>query len=241
MNSDTQGLLAGANPTGQQILKLRRRLKNLNSLISGLREKACQSKDATVLGLLEHACANALSATSMVDAAEVVQGQSALEILRVGGVEVEVAQATFADVTEIDSLKAYIGKQAVAQPRTKQNGDDFTIMLDLEPNAFDRMCNGAGCSAPDPDRYFGGGNSTGDKPRTARYPFAGNEQTVAGQGFAGLTVETVCVVVPVDLSSKTTRVDELVRMSESTIGHAELQLRQARQASCNGDSDSCSI
>ena len=64
MNSDTQGLLAGANPTGQQILKLRRRLKNLNSLISGLREKACQSKDATVLSLLEHACANALSATT---------------------------------------------------------------------------------------------------------------------------------------------------------------------------------
>ena len=241
MNSDTQSLFPGANPTGQHILKLRRRLKNLNSLISGLREKACETKDATVLSLLEHACANALSATSMVDAAEVVQGQSALEILRVGGVEVEVAQATFADVTEIDSLKAFIGKQTVAQPRPKQNGDDFTIMLDLEPNAFDRMCNGAGCSAPDPDRYFGGGgNSTGDKPRTARYPFAGNEQTVAGQGFAGLTVETVCVVVPVDLSSKTTRVDELVRMSESTIVQAELQLRQARQASCS-DGDSCSI
>jgi hypothetical protein len=202
----------GTNAAPVQLTRLKKRLVNLQSLLSGLEKQVGTANNEAATALVSRARANSVTATNLSQAADTVVNQSALEALRCESIKLEVTVVSFEDVAALSPLKAHSG------PIPEVNQDAPLIDFSAKPGCTT-------CAAPDPNKWF--------------------EQLQAGkpQQPAPTSCEAPRVVVelPIDLNSKITRVDELIKFSESAIAQAEGQLRQARMTLCHGDSGSCSI
>ncbi|CAN5593188.1 hypothetical protein BH11CYA1_BH11CYA1_50350 [soil metagenome] len=203
----------GTNAAPVQLTRLKKRLVNLQSLLSGL-DKQIGTSNPDASALVSRARANSVTASNLSAAADVVINQSALEAMRCESIKLEVTVISFEDVAALSPLKALAGPIPEATSDTSEPLIDFSA----KPGCTT-------CAAPDPSKWF--------------------EQLQAGtpQEPAAASCEAPRVVVelPIDLNSKVTRVDELIRLSEFAIAHAEGQLRQARMALCHSDGGSCSI
>lgn len=203
----------GSNAAPVQLTRLKRRLTNLQSLLSGLEKQAGENPAPETLELVNRARANSLTAGNLVGAADLIANQTALEALRTDSVKVEVTIVSFEDVIELAPLKLF----ASPLPTTAQAGEAQIT--------FEGRSGSTTCAAPDPSKWF--------------------EQLQAPTDKA--TVPAVCesprvaVELPIDLNSKITRVDELIKLTESTILLAEGQIRQARTTICHDGGGSCSI
>ncbi len=202
----------GTNAAPVQLTRLKKRLVNLQSLLSGLEKQVGSANNEAATALVSRARANSVTATNLSQAADTVVNQSALEALRCESIKLEVTVVSFEDVAALSPLKAHSG------PIPEVNHDAPLIDFSAKPGCTT-------CAAPDPNKWF--------------------EQLQAGtpQPPAQTSCEAPRVVVelPIDLNSKITRVDELIKFSESAIAQAEGQLRQARMTLCHGDGGSCSI
>jgi len=203
----------GTNAAPVQLTRLKKRLVNLQSLLSGL-EKQIGTSDSEASALVNRARANSVTATNLSAAADVVVNQSALEALRCESIKLEVTVVSFEDVAALSPLKAHAGPLPEGTDETAEPLIDFSA----KPGCTT-------CAAPDPNKWF--------------------EQLKTGTPQAptptSCEAPRVVVALPIDLNSKVTRVDELIRFSEFAIVQAESQLRQARIALCHGDGGSCSI
>jgi hypothetical protein len=201
----------GSNAAPVQLTRLKRRLTNLQLLLSGLEKQAGENPAPETLELVNRARANSLTAGNLVGAADLIANQTALEALRTDSVKVEVTVVSFEDVIELAPLKLF------AAPLPSQTGEAQIT--------FEGRSGSTTCAAPDPSKWFEQLQAPTDK---ATVPAACESPRVA-------------VELPIDLNSKITRVDELIKLTESTILLAEGQIRQARTTICHDGGASCSI
>lgn len=206
----------GSNAAPAQLTRLKRRLANLQSLLTGIERQAGDKPGADTVELVSRARANSLTATNLVGAADLIANQTALEALRTDSVKVEVTVVSFEDVIELAPLKVFAAPLPIAAGQTG------------EPQiTFEGKFGSTTCAAPDPSKWFE--QLHGAKPA---------EKSTAP---ASCESPRVAVELPIDLTSKVTRVDELIKLTESTILLAENQIRQARSTICNDGGDSCSL
>ena len=208
----------GNAPTNQ-LTRLKRRVNNLNLLISGLNKQLTDSNNEAAVALVNRAKANYTTAYNLSDTADILFNQSALESIRTESLPVEVAVVSFEDVYELDVLRPH----AEALPPSRP-AEEPRITFGTPNSGPNRGC--VTCGSPDPSKWF------------VQFKSGTREPAVA----AVCETPRVVVKVPVDLSSKTTRVDELIKMTEATINLAEQQVRAARAAICHASgADSCSL
>lgn len=201
----------GSNAAPVQLTRLKKRLTNLQLLLTGIEKQATASNSDAALQLVNRAKANSQTATNLSDTADLVANQSALEALHAGSVNLEVTVISFEDVSELGVLKQH------AEPLPEKSVDEPTITFSPRQGCTT-------CAAPDPSKWFEQINS----------------ETKAEVTPAYCQSPRVLVALPIDLNSKTTTVDELLKLTESTIAQAEGQIRLARMAICQSG-DSCSI
>lgn len=200
-----------------QLARLKRRVNNLNLLISGLNKQLSDSNNEAAIALVNRAKANYTTANNLSDTADILFNQSPLDSIRTADLPVEVAVVSFEDVSELDALRPLA--EALAPPKSK----DEPIITFLPPGA-NKGC--STCGSPDPTRWFEQFKSGSHEPAPA----------------AVCETPRVVVKVPVDLNSKITRVDELIKLTEATLALAEQQVRAARSSICQASgSDSCSL
>ncbi len=212
------GEYPGSNAAPTQLIRLKKRLSNLQLLLTGIEKQAANGNSETATQLINRAKANSLTANNLSDTADRVANQSALDALRVGSVSFEVTVVSFEDVAELDALKPH----AAPLPASPEQ-------LDQEPLiTFSPRGGCTTCASPDPSKWFEQIHSGRDAD-SAQEPTPPSCQS-----------PRVLVAIPIDLSSKTTRVDELIKLTESTIVLAESQIRQARMAICHSG-DACSL
>jgi hypothetical protein len=202
----------GTNAAPVQLTRLKKRLVNLQSLLSGLEKQVGTANSEAATALVSRARANSVTATNLSQAADTVVNQSALEALRCESIKLEVTVVSFEDVAALSPLKAHAG------PIPEVNKDAPLIDFSAKPGCTT-------CAAPDPNKWF-------EQLKT------GTPQATTP---ASCEAPRVVVELPIDLNSKVTRADELIKFSEFAIAQAEGQLRQARMALCHGDGGSCSI
>lgn len=205
----------GNSPT-TQLTRLKRRVNNLNLLIAGLQRQLAEGNNEAATVLLNRAKANQTTANNLSDTADLIFNQSALDAIRTANVPTEVAVASFEDVSALDELRPY----AEALPSTLTGEPVITF----RPPGSNQGC--ITCSSPDPTHWFEQFKSGAREPAPP----------------AVCDTPRVIVRVPVDLASKTSRVDELIKMTEATLALGEQQVRAARASICHASgSDSCSL
>jgi len=201
----------GSNAAPVQLTRLKKRLTNLQLLLTGIEKQACASKSDAAVQLVNRAKANSLTANNLSDTADKVANQSALDALRAGSVNFEVTVISFEDISALDVLKQH------AEPIPAKTVEEPLI-------TFSPRNGCTTCAAPDPGKWFEQIHS----------------DTKAETPPANCESPRVLVALPIDLNSKTTAVDELIKLTESTIAQAEGQIRLARMAICQS-SDFCSL
>lgn len=208
------GEYPGSNAAPTQLIRLKKRLSNLQLLLTGIEKQAANGNSDTATQLINRAKANSLTANNLSDTAEIVANQSAIEALRAGSVSFEVTVVSFEDVAELDALKQH----ASPLPGSPDQIDQEPLIT------FSPRGGCTTCASPDPSKWFEQIHS--DEAQEPTPPSCQSPR--------------VLVAIPIDLNSKTTRVDELIKLTESTIVLAETQIRQARMAICHSG-DACSL
>lgn len=113
-----------------QLARLKRRVNNLNLLISGLNKQLSDSNNEAAIALVNRAKANYTTANNLSDTADILFNQSPLDSIRTADLPVEVAVVSFEDVSELDALRPLA--EALPPPKSK----DEPIITFLPPGAI---------------------------------------------------------------------------------------------------------
>lgn len=198
--------------------RLRKRIAGLGRTFTKLAPKITASTDEALRPVIDQCYANWLTAKGLVDAADALINRRAVDML-IGGnkVEIEIAQASMKDVRALSALT----------PLIKHRQHDSVVQGSSEPEYTIVGKGRFGCLSPDPDLWFG-------------HDHAPTQGTTAAGNCCPLPSFTVELTF--DFNSRTTSVQELLKLADATLTEAERELGEARARLCHDEGEgSCSL
>lgn len=232
MNHEASNTPSVSNTESSQLLlKLRRRLKNLNTMLQGVQEKARQSNDQTAQELILRAQANAGTVTAFTEATQAVIAND--ESLQVNGLELNISTISLQDIAELEQLRLSLSGGPGCRSANSAGKIAPLESLDNLTLGLPEPCQGEGCISAGPgfaQALENINNMTG----------VGTAPSALAAGNA--VAEEICIAVPVTAETHDFYLQEFLKLTELALARAELQLKQARQAACSASGqEMCSL
>lgn len=208
-----------ADPTNPNSLtpRLRKRIAGLGRLFIKLAPKITASTDEALRPVIDQCYANWLTAKGLVDAAEALINRRAVDML-IGGnkVEIEIAQTSMKDVRALSVLTPLIKQRQTDSGTGDSDEPEYTL---VGKGRF-------GCLSPDPDLWF----------------VRDNAQTADPKLQHNCPLPSFTVELSFDFNSRTTSVQELLRLADATLTEAEREMGETRARLCHDEGEgSCNL